>query len=158
MERVKVCYVENMCQLLQALHWLRAALKEETQELYTRIIIIESLPALVFKFSKDHETIFTLTQLASICRYLADEFNLTIIIVNVITQWNYPVTEDEASNIVKEHTIVTPALGKYWSRIANTRLYLQKDEQGRMKIAVWNSSGLEANTACLVNLDMSGVN
>ncbi|KAG6800203.1 DNA repair protein RAD51 4 [Apis mellifera caucasica] len=156
MERIKVCCVYNMHQLLKVLHWLSINLKEENEDCRTRIIIIDSLPALIFKFSKDHKTTIILNHLANICHFLAKEFNLSIISVNLISQWNN-INEEGTSASSNENILIKPTLGKYWAHVPNTRLLLEKQELGNRKISIWNSFQLEADLACTLIVNDSGV-
>ncbi|XP_003698614.1 DNA repair protein RAD51 homolog 4 [Apis florea] len=159
MERIKVCCVYNIHQLFQVLHWLSVNLKEENEESRTRIIIIDSLPALIFKFSKDHKTTIILNHLANICHFIAKEFNLSIISVNLISQWNN-INEEGTSASSNENIndiLTNPTLGKYWAHVPNTRLLLEKQELGNRKISIWNSFQLEADLACTLIISDSGV-
>ncbi|OAD60786.1 DNA repair protein RAD51 like protein 4 [Eufriesea mexicana] len=158
MERIKVCCVYNIHQLFKILHWLTVALKEESEECRTRIVIIDSLPAIIFKYSKSHKTTITLNHLANICHFIAEEFRLSIISVNLITQWTTTVNEEETSTCSnKKCSDVIPTLGKYWSHVPNTRLLLEKVELQNRKISIWNSFQLEANLSCILTINDSGV-
>lgn len=156
MERIKVCCVYSIHQLLKVLCLLTVSLKEESGECRTRIIIIDSLPGVIFQFCKDRKITVALNQLANLCHYIAKEFRLSIIIVNLITQWDV-VSEGGPSTSSNENYSVTPTLGKYWLHIPNTRLLLEKIELGKRKISIWNSCQLEANLTCTLTINDSGI-
>ncbi|XP_076674466.1 rad51 recombinase D isoform X1 [Andrena cerasifolii] len=157
MERIKVCNVLNGHQLFKVLRWLTIALKEETEECRTRIIIIDSLPAIIFKSSKDHNITVALNHLANICHFIANEFRLSIISVNLITQWNSDEQESTSTNSNENHNNVIATLGKYWSRVPNTRLLLEKMGPGNRKISIWKSFQLEESRACFISISDCGV-
>ncbi|XP_034182187.1 rad51 recombinase D [Osmia lignaria lignaria] len=156
MNRIKVCCIYKLSQLLKILRLLTIALKEEKAEYRTRIIIIDSLPGIIFKFSKSNETTIALNHVANMCHFIANEFHLSIITVNVITQWNYEVgsTSTDSGGNCNE---VTPALGKYWSHVPNTRLLIEKIGFEGRKISVWKSFQLEPNLSCILTINDSGI-
>ncbi|XP_076627755.1 rad51 recombinase D [Colletes latitarsis] len=158
MERIRVCNVQSLHQLFKVLHWLTVALKEEIGECRTRIIIIDSLPAIIFKFTNDHTLTTTLNHLANICHFIANEFNLSIVTVNLITQWN-PVTENESNAIStnKSHNDAIPTLGKYWLGVPNTRLLMKKVGLDKRMVSIWHSFQLERNLACILSISDCGM-
>ena len=156
MDRIKVCSVYSTDQLFKVLHWLKDSLKEEDEGCRTRIIIIDSLPGVIFKSSKDKKTTITLNDLANICHYIAKEYYLSIVTVNLITEWS-SVIQKGPSTSSKENCEVTPTLGKYWLHVPNTRLLLEKIGIGKRKLSIWNSFQLEANLACILTINDSGI-
>lgn len=158
MERIKVCCVYNIHELFKTLNWLTVALKEESEECRTRTVIIDSLPAVIFKCSKSQKIAIALNHLANICHFIAEEFRLSTITVNLITQWTTTVSVGETSTSSNEnYSDIIPTLGKYWSHVPNTRLLLEKVELGNRKISIWNSFQLEANLSCILTVNDSGV-
>ncbi|XP_053987893.1 DNA repair protein RAD51 homolog 4 [Hylaeus volcanicus] len=157
MEHIRVCNVYNLHQLFKVLRWLTIALKEEIEARRTRIIVIDSLPGIIFKFSSDHKLTTALNHLANICHFLANEFHLSIITVNLITQWNLDSKNESTSTAAsKNRNDVTPTLGKYWAGVPNTRLLITKIGLDRRKICTWHSFQLE-NLSCTLTISDSGM-
>lgn len=156
MDRIKVCKVQNLKELLKVLRWLTVALKEEG-ECRTRIIIIDSLPGIIFKFFKHHETATALNHLANICYFIANEFHLSIITVNLITQWTSTDQASASTSSSGTNNEVVPLLGKYWSGIPNTRLLIEKVELQSRKLSIWKSFQLKQNLSYTFNISDFGV-
>ncbi|XP_031840938.1 rad51 recombinase D isoform X2 [Nomia melanderi] len=158
LERIKVCSVENLHRLFKVLRWLTIALKEEKEECRTRIIIIDSLTAIIFKYSNDHKITNALNYLANICYFIANEFHLSIITVNLITQWiSSDETESVSTNVRENRSEIIPTLGKYWAGVPSTRLLINKLEHGNRKISVWKSFQLETDISCTLRISSSGM-
>ncbi|KOX76598.1 DNA repair protein RAD51 like protein 4 [Melipona quadrifasciata] len=154
MDRIKVCCVYSTHQLFKVLYWLIDSLKEEVVGCRTRIIIIDSLPGVIFKSSKDKKITITLNHLANVCHYIAKEYYLSIVTVNLIGEWSSAIQEGPTCS--KKNCNVRPTLGKYWLHIPNTRLLLEKIGVGNRKLSIWNSFQLEANLACTLTISDSG--
>ncbi|CAK9821895.1 DNA repair protein RAD51 homolog 4 [Anthophora retusa] len=158
MERIKVCCIYTLQQLFKVLHWLTVTLKEEEESCHTRVIIIDSLPAVIFKYSNDSKSTAALNHLANIYKFIANEFHLSIININLITQWNSDSEKGSSSTSSSRNcNDVLPTLGKYWSHVPNTRLLLDKIGLGKRKISVWKSFQLEANLSCILNITDCGI-
>lgn len=158
MERIKVCNVQTVHQLFKVLRWLTIALKEEIEECRTRIIIIDSLPAIIFKFYNDQKLTIALNHLASMCHFIANEFHLSIITINLITQWNSDTEEGSTNTSAsKNYNDVIPTLGKYWLGVPNTRLLMKKIDLDRRKISIWHSFQLERNLTCTLSISDCGL-
>ncbi|XP_033326432.2 rad51 recombinase D [Megalopta genalis] len=156
LNRIRVCSVQKLYDLFEILRWLTSALKVEKEECRTRIIIIDSLPAIIFSVSDDNKVAVTLNHLANICYFIANEFRLSIITVNLITQWDSG-NETESACINTNNVIdsdVIPTLGKYWEGIPNTRLLIEKLDLGNRKISIWKSVQLET---CRLSIDNNGI-
>ncbi|KAF3424689.1 hypothetical protein E2986_04795 [Frieseomelitta varia] len=156
MDHIKVCCVYSIHQLFKVLYWLIDSLKKEDEGCRTRIIIIDSLPGVIFKSSKDNEITITLNHLANVCHYIAKEYYLSIVTVNLITEWS-SVIQEGPSTSRKENCDVIPTLGKYWLHVPNTRLLLEKIGVGNRKLSIWNSFQLEADLACTLTINDSGI-
>lgn len=156
MDRIKVCCVYSIHQLFKVLYWLIDSLKEEDVGCRTRIIIIDSLPGVIFKSSKDKKITITLNHLANVCHYIAKEYYLSIVTVNLIAEWSSAIQKGFCT-CSKKNFNVRPTLGKYWLRIPNTRLLLEKIGVENRKLSIWNSFQLEANLACTLTISDSGI-
>nr|XP_003699875.1 PREDICTED: DNA repair protein RAD51 homolog 4 [Megachile rotundata] len=157
MNRIKVCCIYKLDQLFKILRLLTVSLKEEKAEYRTRIIIIDSLPAIIFKFSQSHETTVALNHIANMCHFIANEFQLSIVTVNLVTQWNTNAEGSTNTNRSENYNEVTPALGKYWSHVPNTRLLMEKIGIESRKISVWKSFQLAPNVACTLSINDCGI-
>ncbi|XP_076654088.1 rad51 recombinase D [Halictus rubicundus] len=159
LDRIRVCSIQNLHELFKVLRWLTSALKEEKEDCRTRIIIIDSLPAIIFKYSKDYRIAIPLNHLANICFFIANEFRLSIITVNLITQWNSDDGTESARINMNDviHSDVIPTLGKYWAGIPNKRLLIEKVDLGNRKISIWKSIQFETDISCVLSIGNSGV-
>ncbi|XP_076232634.1 rad51 recombinase D [Calliopsis andreniformis] len=158
MNSIKVWNVQNCKQLFKVLHWLKTALKEE-KECCTKLIIIDSLSAIIYQYFHEHKSNIALNYLANMCRYIANEFHISVITVNVITQWNTPDTKKSASTSSSDNTIsiVKALLGSYWSSVPNTRLLIEKIGSGNRKLSIWKSFQLKQNIYCTFSISDCGV-
>ncbi|XP_078044816.1 rad51 recombinase D isoform X2 [Augochlora pura] len=162
LNRIRVCSVQKLSDLFAILRWLTNALKVEKEESRTRIVIIDSLPAIIFSVTDDqidqigNKVPIILNNLANICYFIANEFRLAIVTVNLITQWDSrDETESDhvnTNNVI--HSDVIPTLGKYWEGIPNTRLLIEKLELGNRKISIWE--GLQLGT-CTLSIGNNGI-
>ncbi|CAL7947757.1 unnamed protein product [Xylocopa violacea] len=155
MERIKVCSIYNLHQLFKVLRWLTVNLREESERCRTRTIIIDCLPAIIFQLPRCYRPITAaLNHLANICHSITKEFNLSIISVNLITQWN---EEGPSTSSNENCSEVTPTLGKYWTHVPNTRLLLEKVRPGSRKLSIWKSSQVEEKLSCNLRISDSGI-
>ncbi|XP_046830927.1 DNA repair protein RAD51 homolog 4-like [Vespa crabro] len=157
MEQIRITLVRDPNKLLSILQHMISILKQENG-IRTRALIIDSLPGIIFKFSKEPEINFTLNRLSNLCRFLANEFYIPIIIVNLITQWT--LSNDKSSNepVTKgTQTLVNPTLGKYWLHIPNTRLLVEKLNNDYRKITIWKSFQIKMDSVCSVKLSEAGI-
>lgn len=118
------------------------------------LVIIDSLPAIIFKVTRDkhnndHKITYELNDLADACRFLVNECQASVITVNSVTQWNSP-NQMGSSGII-------PALGKYWSMIPTTRLLLMKLYDETRRISIWKDLRLTENTSCVVIVNDAGI-
>ncbi|XP_017884628.1 DNA repair protein RAD51 homolog 4 [Ceratina calcarata] len=155
MERIRISCIHDWQRLTEVLEYLVFNLKEERKTGYrTRIIIVDSLPAIIFHLSRDHKaTTISLNKFANICHFIAREFCLSFVTVNLITQWNNTAIPKSS----KDCNEVFPNLGKYWARVPNTRLLIEKKGLAGRRLSIWNSSQLEANLSCNFVISSNGV-
>ncbi|KAF7388138.1 hypothetical protein HZH66_010905 [Vespula vulgaris] len=156
MEQIRVTLVRDPNKLLDILRRMINILKQE-DDIRTKALIIDSLPGIIFKFSKEPEINITLNHLSNLCRLLANEFYIPIIIVNLTTQWT-PLSDKSSGSATKEtQTLVNPTLGKYWLHIPSTRLLIEKLNNDYRKITVWKSFQIKMDSLCSVKLSEAGV-
>lgn len=156
MQRIRISCVHDWQQLIEVLHCLALNLKDESRDCRTRIIIIDSLPAIIFHLSRDHKaTTIPLNRFANICHFIAKEFCLSLVTVNLITQWSNTAVPKTSTS--KDCNDVFPNLGKYWARVPNTRLLVEKMGPRGRKLSIWNSSQLEANLSCNFIINDNGI-
>ena len=152
MHSIKVSRVTNINELLTLLYSLTNSLKSNP----TSVIIIDSLPAIVLKSSKNNTATINLNQLSNVCKFLIKECQQIMIITNIISQWS----EVDGFVLDQETKPVTikPTLGKYWLHVPDTRLLMEQLENEERKISVWKSTVLKSQTFCTVNITEAGVN
>lgn len=156
LNQIRICRVGSIKKLFMILDHLFQILPKSNQEKLSRIIIIDSLPGLLFKTSNDHQLNYTLNRLTNILRRILDVFNVSIITVNLITQWNVSSLGNSTFSC-KNDVEVNPTLGKYWSHIPNSRLFMQSINNETKQITVWKSFQLKTGSACTVKLNCSGI-
>ncbi|XP_011862223.1 PREDICTED: DNA repair protein RAD51 homolog 4 [Vollenhovia emeryi] len=148
----KICQARSSHELIRALRQLVTLCKREPgdasfEEKKTLLVIIDSLPAVIFKVTRnasygDNETTYELDDLAEVCRFLTRECQAVVITVNSITRWDSPGQTNTAD--------ITPALGKYWARIPATRLLISRRYGETRTIKVWKDLKLIENSFCTV--------
>ncbi|XP_015174159.1 PREDICTED: DNA repair protein RAD51 homolog 4-like [Polistes dominula] len=156
MEQIKITLVRDYNKLLVILQCMINILKQES-DIRTRALIIDSLPGVIFKSSKEPEMNFILNRLSNLCRFIANEFNIPIIIVNLITYWTQPNDKSSGSSTKETQTLINPTLGKYWLHIPNTRLLIEKLNDNYRRISVWKSFQIKMDSICNVKLNDAGV-
>ncbi|KAI4486433.1 hypothetical protein M0804_005803 [Polistes exclamans] len=156
MEQIRITLVRDSNKLLVILQYIINIFKQEN-DMRTKVLIIDSLPGIIFKSSKDPEINFILNHLSNLCRFIANEFNIPIIIVNLITHWTLPNDRSSGSATKETQTLVNPALGKYWLHIPNTRLLIEKLNNNYRRISVWKSFQIKMDSVCNVKLNEAGV-
>lgn len=155
----KVCRINSSHELIRALRQLVTFCKQKQNDTSSErrkdlLVIIDSLPAVIFMVTRnmqqnDLETIYELDDLVEVCRFLARECQAVIITVNSVTQWNSP-GQTKPDNI-------TPALGKYWSRIPAIRLLITKQYGETRKITIWKNLRLKEYSFCTVTISNIGI-
>lgn len=151
MSLIKVSRIKNKEELLTLLHHLASTLKSEEPT----FIIIDSLPSIFFKSSKNHQATTGLNQLTQVCKYLASECQQIVIVTNILSQWSE--IDGFVLNQQTNPISVKPVLGKYWLHVPNTRLLIEHQDNETRTISVWKSTGLELELNCKVQIDNSGV-
>ncbi|KAH0951889.1 hypothetical protein HN011_001527 [Eciton burchellii] len=155
LQRIKVCHIRSARQMIQALrHLVNLCKTEQDFGKEGLLIIIDSLPAIIFKVTRDMchndlETTYELDDLAQMSQILTKECQAIVITVNSVTRWDSTKQDDL--------NILTPALGKHWARIPVTRLLLIREHNETRKITVWKDSRLKENSSCIVNIGDVGI-
>ncbi|XP_012272480.1 DNA repair protein RAD51 homolog 4 [Orussus abietinus] len=153
MSQMKITRVRNIHQLLNFLFHLTSQLKIQSES-PTKLIVIDSLPAILLHSTENHNTSFALNHLANVCKYLANEFHISLITTNLITKWR---EVDGLLEVKNQNVTMKPTLGKYWLHVPNTRLLIKKLQTETRQITVWKSSQLKLHSSCTVNITDSGV-
>ncbi|KAK2581172.1 hypothetical protein KPH14_007979 [Odynerus spinipes] len=156
MEQIRITSARNPYQLISILQHMTNVLKLEN-DFHTRALIIDSLPGIIFKFSKDPEFNFILNRLSSLCRFIANEFYIPIVIVNLITQWSSSCDKGNAHSKEEAQKVVKPTLGKYWLHVPSTRLLIEKLNNDYRKVTIWKSYQMKMDSACNVKLAAAGI-
>ncbi|XP_050451491.1 DNA repair protein RAD51 homolog 4 [Cataglyphis hispanica] len=137
LQRTKVCHIRSSCDLIRVLRELvifYKAKKNVSFEEKRFLVIIDSLPAIIFKVTRqanqyDLETTYELEDLAEACRFLTRECHAIVITVNSVTRWNSSDQIDPAA--------ITPALGRHWIRVPATRLLIIRQHNEIRRITIW---------------------
>lgn len=158
MNQIRVNRATNINELSSVLYDLTRSLKsdDEENERPTKLLIIDSLPAIILASSDSSESFCQLNNLAGVSRFIANECSLPIVTVNLISEWRDTV--GLGKSVVEKPATVKPNLGKFWLHVPNTRLIMEKLEHEERKISVWKSAGLRADTSCTLRFGQSGVN
>ncbi|KAI4502791.1 hypothetical protein M0802_001835 [Mischocyttarus mexicanus] len=156
MEQIRITMVRDSNKLFVILQCIINLLKQEN-DMRTRVLMIDSLPGIIFKSSKEPEMNFILNRLSNLCRFIVNEFNISIIIVNLLTHWTLPSDKSSGSATEQTQTLVNPTLGKYWLHIPNTRLLIEKLNNNYRRISVWKSFQIKTDSICNVKLNEAGV-
>ncbi|XP_034239331.1 DNA repair protein RAD51 homolog 4 [Thrips palmi] len=162
MEKILVTRVNTFSELYSFLYHLKNQLVREPGSI--RMIIIESLPAIFLQYmgSNKMDSLGLLNSLASLMNYIAHEHYVSILVVNLASKW----VEEEAAPLSGEGDVsspvpqvdIKPILGKYWTHIPSSRLYIERCEQSNeRKISVIKSTYLALGKFCMVSVTGNGV-
>lgn len=163
MEKILVTRTHDFNELYSFLYHLKNQLVREPGSV--SLIIIESLPAVFLQFmgSRKMDSLGLMNCLASLIKYIAHEQYVSIILVNLATMWveeeSSPLPDGDSQALAMvPHVDVKPVLGKYWTHVPNTRLYIEKSGFGyARKISVIKSTHLPVGTSCNVSVMNDGV-
>lgn len=102
-----------------------------------RLIIIDSLPASLFSSNENIRSNSYLNHIINIMRYISTEHHIAFLIINLIKTWSdYNFNQSRASESI--------TCGKYWFKVPNTRLKIEKiEEKNSCKISVLSSDILK---------------
>ncbi|XP_029674400.1 DNA repair protein RAD51 homolog 4 [Formica exsecta] len=158
LQRTKVCHIRSSRDLIRVLRELVTFYKTRKnnvslEEKRFPLVIIDSLPAVIFKVTRqvhqhDLETTYELDDLAEACRFLTRQCHAIVVTVNSVTQWNSTDQVDPAA--------ITPALGRYWARVPVTRLLIIRQRSEIRKITVWKDLRSDEKS-CIVTVSDAGI-
>ncbi|XP_018562696.1 DNA repair protein RAD51 homolog 4 isoform X2 [Anoplophora glabripennis] len=106
-------------------------IKEKLQSgLKMRAVIIDSLPALYWQSADYSGNNNFLNHTVNILRYLSIEYNLVIIVTNLITLWN------EGGFNTQDSYQEKISCGGYWHNVPNVRLKFERTSQSACKVTL----------------------
>lgn len=161
MNRIKICRVSRADELLSLLHKMADDFRVDGRRtLGLRLIVIDSLPRPFFRFlgSDGSERQVLLNNLAAVLRFVAAECHVAVLVTNLVTSWtaDHANDEEEGERVAETHR-QTPALGKYWAHIPETRIAVKKIENSRDRLMVIvKSTGQPYGKTANVSLTTSG--
>ncbi|XP_034942078.1 DNA repair protein RAD51 homolog 4-like [Chelonus insularis] len=154
MNQINTTHAKNVQQLFNVLYDFTQSLKQNSKNEKTKLIIIDSLPGVfVMSEEKTEDNFSSLNHLTNVCHFLANEYALSIITVNSVTQPWREIDGFEG----KTTTAMKPTLGKYWLYIPNTRLLIEKGENESRTIKVWMCEDEKINSSVTVTINNAGV-
>ncbi|KAG8223945.1 hypothetical protein J437_LFUL003753 [Ladona fulva] len=164
MQNVIVTSVGNIYQLLSFLHHLKGNMNHDnTDEVCTRLIIIDSLPAIFYQFlgENSNDGLGLMNALVATLRNIAVENRIAFILVNLAKKGTDEDTDYSSKYypvFMTRCQILKPALGNYWLHVPNLRLYLHKSTCGKeSNIVITKSSSLPIGKHCKVKFSEKGV-
>lgn len=138
--------VNSMHELVNALY----AIKEEILKgLRLRVVLINSLPALMYSNSNRDPKYEWLNHSVNVMRFLATEHHVAFVVTNLVTNWY-------EGDLGQQTFSETLGMGSYWARIPNTRLAIETDDRVR-KVSVVRSNRLRIGKVCSVEINNRGV-
>lgn len=162
MEKILVTRVSNFSELYSFLYHLKNQLVREPGSI--QMIILESLPAIFLQYMGKNkmDSLGLLNCLASLINYIAHEHYVSIIVINLASKWveeeAAPLADDGDNAAVASHVDIKPILGKYWTHIPNSRLYIEPcGQSNERKISVIKSTYLALGKSCMVSISNNGV-
>ncbi|KAG7202046.1 hypothetical protein KM043_004728 [Ampulex compressa] len=156
-QRIRICEVYGKYRLLKRLKQLWEILPKEEKMLRTRVIIIDSLSVVLRECVEEQKENRYLSRLASICRFLAKEYSLSIIIVNLIIDPNEVAESDAFAQGYARSQFRLAALGKYWLQVPNVRLLLEETRKEQYQITLCRSLYQEIGLKCTMYISDAGV-
>ncbi|KAJ8725454.1 hypothetical protein PYW08_003637 [Mythimna loreyi] len=173
MYKIRVVHIWTMEDLVE----LYKSLKNKTLIIENlAMIIVDSLPCLMFQHLGDDNKmgLSLLNVLVNYSRYIANEFDVGIIYINIQTRWidsDISDIEDdgESTSAFKESTYIEKrnrCLGRYWEQIPtlvlllekNENIYRESDSFTQIKVSVISSNAVKnENSQCILKLSSVGI-
>ncbi|XP_071446626.1 DNA repair protein RAD51 homolog 4 [Hetaerina americana] len=167
LQNVIVTSVKSINELLSFLHYIKGSLNQDNIDgIWTRLIIIDSLPALFYQFigEASNQGLGFMNNLAAILRCIAIENRLAFLLVNLANKGSE--NEDELTDptprvITASFTPITslrPALGNYWFHVPNLRLLVRKNvTSNEVEVVVTKSSYVQLGKRCKFHLHETAI-
>lgn len=147
MEKILINQINSKYDLINSLY----EIKNKSYSKYKfRLIIIDSLPPLLYQDKDKSNTYGHLNHIVNIIRFLSTEYHMVFIITNIVTQWFDGDFETKVSHIDKF------GCGKYWNKIPNTKLRIDTDGY-KNKVSVVKSCNLPIGRSCFVKITDNGM-
>jgi len=127
--RITVYKLNTSSDIVQRLNSLEEIIIEKN----VKLIILDSVASVARKefdgnsMARRQET---LSKEASILKYLAETFNIPVIVTNQVTT-RFEFQGNDRDNNNRHRSYVTPALGTLWAHCVNTRLVFEYFGEGR---------------------------
>ncbi|KAH9639098.1 hypothetical protein HF086_009067 [Spodoptera exigua] len=173
MYRIRVVHIWTLEDLVE----LFKGIKNKTFDAENlALVIVDSLPCLMFQHLGDENKmgLSFLNVLVNYSRFIANEFNVAIIYINVQTRWienDISDLEDdgESSSCLKENVYIEKknrCLGKYWESVPVLVLQLEKleliskenESYTELKVSVITSNVTKCNNnQCILKLSTKGI-
>ncbi|XP_022819778.1 uncharacterized protein LOC111351838 isoform X2 [Spodoptera litura] len=173
MYRIRVVHIWTMEDMVE----LFKGIKNKSLEIKNlALVIVDSLPCLMFQHLGDDNKmgLSFLNILVNYSRFIANEFNVAIIYINIQTRWidnDISDLEDDAesTSAFKEPAYIEKknrCLGKYWESVPVLVIQLEKLDYSskenetctQLKASVITSNITQSNNSqCILNLSIMGV-
>ncbi|XP_058805349.1 uncharacterized protein LOC131672256 [Phymastichus coffea] len=155
MSNIKVYQICKIYELFNILYSLSKSPDKEQSKSSKRLIIVDSLSVLCAIVS-NRDLNPLLCNVAVMCRDIINHSQVVVLIVNTVRsqQAGLFLSKETENNFVLQ---IKPSLGNYWLNVPNVRLLMTQKENGRRKIAVWNSQELVDEKSCIVQIKDEGV-
>ncbi|XP_035436723.2 DNA repair protein RAD51 homolog 4 [Spodoptera frugiperda] len=173
MYRIRVVHIWTMADLVD----LFKGIKNKALEIENlALVIVDSLPCLMFQHLGDDNKmgLSLLNILVNYSRFIANEFNVAIIYINIQTRWidsDISDLEDdgESTSAYKEAAYIEKknrCLGKYWESVPVLVLQLEKLDLSskenetctELKASIITSNVTKSNNnQCVLNLSTMGI-
>ncbi|CAH0701983.1 unnamed protein product [Spodoptera exigua] len=173
MYRIRVVHIWTLEDLVE----LFKGIKNKTFDAENlALVIVDSLPCLMFQHLGDENKmgLSFLNVLVNYSRFIANEFNVAIIYINIQTRWiendiSDLEDDDESSSCLKENVYIEKrnrCLGKYWESVPVLVLQLEKleliskenESYTELKVSVITSNVTKCNNnQCILKLSTKGI-
>lgn len=149
LDRIKVKQITNHHQLINVLHEVKNDILNGVE---TKIIIIDSLPAVFYHKGDFNDTLTTMNHFVNVMRYIATQQNVCFVVVNIMLKNQALLSATSATTTEKT------ALGQYWQTVPNVRLRLAASEDSNCcNITIIKSTNSRCNDCCNVTICEAGV-
>ncbi|XP_063973022.1 DNA repair protein RAD51 homolog 4-like [Diachasmimorpha longicaudata] len=149
MGQIRLTQIQTLPELFATLHSLAS-----TKDDQLRVIIIDSLHSLFHVTKDNYESLYSLSHLWNILKYLANECNLSVITVNAVTLWK---GDDGLPTEQSDTPVVKPILGRFWRGAPNTRIYVQQMGNEQRRLTIWKSHELAIGKNVDIQILNSGI-
>ncbi|GJQ75802.1 hypothetical protein Trydic_g17872 [Trypoxylus dichotomus] len=144
MSKIFIKRINTLYELINSLYQIK---NEIERGLNVKLIIVDSLPTLLYQFEEFCKCNSILNHFVNAMKFLTSEYHTCFVVTNILTTWY-------EGNIGEEKLLLEKiGCGKYWRSVPNTRLIFVKSANSeKCEISMDKSCEIAVNTKCCVQI------